>query len=214
MKNGIKTLVMWLIIGVIFLVVLSSILENSNSKLKYSELIAQISDGKVQSITLEADGTTATVTLKDSKQKKEVNIPSVESFMDSTADYLKEGAFELEEKSESFFVTIISLLTPFGILIIFFIFWFIMMGGISGNSGGNKTMSFGKSKARMMTPADKNKVTFEDVAGVDEEKEELEEIVQFLKNPKNRSSPVLRLLHDARLRRTGDAGYLHKRAGA
>ncbi|MBO4293175.1 MAG: ATP-dependent zinc metalloprotease FtsH [Clostridia bacterium] len=175
---------MWLIIGVIFLVVLSSILENSNSKLKYSELIAQISDGKVQSITLEADGTTATVTLKDSKQKKEVNIPSVESFMDSTADYLKEGAFELEEKSESFFVTIISLLTPFGILIIFFIFWFIMMGGISGNSGGNKTMSFGKSKARMMTPADKNKVTFEDVAGVDEEKEELEEIVQFLKNPK------------------------------
>ena len=184
MKNGIKTLAMWLIIGVIFLVVLSSILENSNSKLKYSELIAQISDGKVQSITLEADGTTATVTLKDSKQKKEVNIPSVESFMDSTADYLKEGAFELEEKSESFFVTIISLLTPFGILIIFFIFWFIMMGGISGNSGGNKTMSFGKSKARMMTPADKNKVTFEDVAGVDEEKEELEEIVQFLKNPK------------------------------
>ena len=184
MKNGIKTLAMWLIIGVIFLVVLSSILENSNSKLKYSELIAQISDGKVQSITLEADGTTATVTLKDSKQKKEVNIPSVESFMDSTADYLKEGAFELEEQSESFFVTIISLLTPFGILIIFFIFWFIMMGGISGNSGGNKTMSFGKSKARMMTPADKNKVTFEDVAGVDEEKEELEEIVQFLKNPK------------------------------
>ena len=49
---------------------------------------------------------------------------------------------------------------------------------------GNKTMSFGKSKARIMTPADKNKITFEDVAGVDEEKEELEEIVEFLKNPK------------------------------
>ena len=59
-----------------------------------------------------------------------------------------------------------------------------MMGGASGNGAGNKTMTFGKSKARMMTPADRNKITFDDVAGVDEEKEELEEIVQFLKNPK------------------------------
>ena len=184
MKSGIKTLAMWLIIGVIFLVVLSSILENNNSKLKYSELITQINEGKVQSIQLESDGKSATVTLKDDKSKKEVNIPDVESFMDSTREYLKEGSFELEEKSKSFLITLFEILTPFGILIVFFIFWFIMMGGISGSNGGNKTMSFGKSKARMMTPADKNKITFEDVAGVDEEKEELEEIVQFLKNPK------------------------------
>ena len=184
MKNGIKTLAMWLIIGVIFLVVLSSILENTNSKIKYSELITLINEGKVKTIQLEADGSTATVALKDDKTKKEVNIPNVESFMDTTQEYLKEGAFELEEKSESFLVTIMSLLTPFGLLIIFFIFWFLMMGGMSGNGGGNKTMTFGKSKARMMTPADRNKITFEDVAGVDEEKEELEEIVQFLKNPK------------------------------
>ena len=184
MKSGIKTLAMWLIIGVIFLVVLSSILENNNSKLKYSELITQINEGKVQSIQLESDGKSATVTLKEDKSKKEVNIPDVESFMDSTREYLKEGSFELEEKSKSFLITLFEILTPFGILIVFFIFWFIMMGGISGSNGGNKTMSFGKSKARMMTPADKNKITFEDVAGVDEEKEELEEIVQFLKNPK------------------------------
>ena len=58
------------------------------------------------------------------------------------------------------------------------------MSGSQGNSGGSKTMSFGKSRARMMNPTDKNKVTFDDVAGVDEEKEELEEIVEFLKNPK------------------------------
>ena len=56
----------------------------------------------------------------------------------------------------------------------------------SGNqaNGGSKTMSFGKSRARMLGPTDKNKVTFDDVAGVDEEKEELEEIVEFLRNPK------------------------------
>ena len=184
MKNGIKTLAMWLIIGVIFIVVLSSIMENSDSKLKYSELIANINSGKVESIEIDSDGTTATVQLKDEKIKKEVNIPDIESFMSYTEDFLKDGAFTLEERSQSIFVTILSLLTPFGLLIIFFIFWFFMMGGSNNGNPGSKTMSFGKSKARMMTPAEKNKITFEDVAGVDEEKEELEEIVEFLKNPK------------------------------
>lgn len=184
MKNGIKTLAMWLIIAVIFLVVLSSIVENSNSNLKYSELIADINSGKVENIELDSSSQTATVTLKDDKIKKEVNIPSVDNFMSYTEEYLKEGAFTLEQKSESIFMTVLSLLTPFGLLIIFFIFWFLMMGGAGNGNAGGKTMTFGKSKAKMMTPADKNRITFEDVAGVDEEKEELEEIVEFLKNPK------------------------------
>ncbi len=185
MKNGIKTLAMWLIIGVIFLVLLTTIVENSDSKLKYSDLVSDINASNIEAIQVEANGKTATVTLKDDKIKKEVNIPNIESFMAYTEDYLKEGAFTLEEKSESIFVTVISLLTPFGLLIIFFIFWFFMMGGVAGNGApGGKNVAFGKSKARMMTPAEKNRITFEDVAGVDEEKEELEEIVQFLKNPK------------------------------
>ena len=184
MKNSIKTLAMWLIIGIIFIIVLSSIMENSNTKLKYSELITKINEGKVESIQIEADGKTATVELSDDKVLKEVNIPDMGSFMTYTEDFIKNGAFSLEEKSESIFVTILSLLTPFGLLIIFMIFWFFMMGGMNSNQAGGNTLSFGKSKARMMTPADRNKVSFDDVAGVDEEKEELEEIVQFLKNPK------------------------------
>ena len=184
MKNGIKTLAMWLIIAVIFLVVLSSIVENSNSKLKYSDLIADINSGKVEDIELNSDSKTATVTLKDDKIKKEVNIPSVDNLMSYAEDYLKEGAFTLEQKSESMFVAVLSLLTPFGLLIIFFIFWFFMMGGAGNGNAGGKTMTFGKSRAKMMTPAEKNKVTFNDVAGVDEEKQELPEIVDFLKNPK------------------------------
>ena len=184
MKNNIKTLAMWLIIGVIFIIVLSSVMENSSKKMKYSDLITKINEGKVESIQIESDGKTANVELTDDKIIKQVNIPNMESFMTYTEDFIKNGAFTLEEKSESIFVTILSLLTPFGLLIIFFIFWFLMMGGANGNQPGGKTLSFGKSKARMMTPADRNKVTFEDVAGVDEEKEELEEIVEFLKNPK------------------------------
>ena len=184
MKNSIKTLAMWLIIGIIFIIVLSSIMENSNTKLKYSELITKINEGKVESIQIEADGKTATVELSDDRVNKQVNIPDMGSFMTYTEDFIKNGAFSLEEKSESIFITILSLLTPFGLLIIFMIFWFFMMGGANSGQPGGKTLSFGKSKARMMTPADRNKVSFEDVAGVDEEKEELEEIVQFLKNPK------------------------------
>ena len=184
LKNGIKTLAMWLIIGVIFIVVLSSIVENSDSKLKYSELITNINNGNVEDIQIESDGVTATVTLKDDRARKEVNIPDMGNFMNYVEEYLKEGAFTLEERSQSIFVTVLSLLTPFGLLIIFFIFWFLMMGGAGQGNPGGKSMTFGKSKARMMTPADKNRITFDDVAGVDEEKEELEEIVEFLKNPK------------------------------
>ena len=184
MKNGIKTLAMWLIIGVIFIVVLSSIIENSDSKLKYSELISNINSGNVEDIEIQSDGTSAIVTLKDEQLKREVNIPDMESFMSFAEPFLNDGAFTLEEKSESIFMVLLTLLTPFGLLIIFFIFWFFMMGGVGNGNAGNKTMSFGKSKARMMTPAEKNKITFDDVAGVDEEKEELEEIVEFLKTPK------------------------------
>ena len=184
MKNSIKTLAMWLIIGIIFIIVLSSIMENSNTKLKYSELITKINEGKVESIEIEADGRTATVELSDDKVAKQVNIPDMGNFMSYSEEFIKNGAFSLEEKSESIFITILSLLTPFGLLIIFMIFWFFMMGGANSGQPGGKTLSFGKSKARMMTPADRNKVSFDDVAGVDEEKEELEEIVQFLKNPK------------------------------
>ncbi len=184
MKNGIKSLAVWLIIGVILIVVISSIMENSNSKMTYSELIENIEAGNVASVELSAGGETATVTLNDNtRSQKQVNIPSLDSFVTYAEDYIKTGSFSLEEESESIWITILSLITPFGLLIIFLVFWFFMMN--PGNSqSGSKTMTFGKSRARMINSAEKNKITFDDVAGVDEEKEELEEIVEFLKNPK------------------------------
>ena len=105
--------------------------------------------------------------------------------MNYATELLKDGKIELNEKSQSVFITILSLISPFGIVIVFFIFWFLLMNNNASQGGGaNRTMSFGKSKARMTAPDDKNKITFADVAGVEEEKEELEEIVEFLKNPK------------------------------
>lgn len=181
MKNGIKTLAMWLIIGIIFVVLLASVVDNAETKMSYSELIEKIGNGEVTSIEIASDGNKAFVKTTNSKQEKQVNIPNLESFMNYVQEPLNNGNFELTEKSQSFIVTLLGLLSPFGLLIILLIFLFLFMN--QGQSG-NKTMSFGKSKARMLNVTDKNKITFKDVAGVDEEKEELEEIVEFLKAPK------------------------------
>ena len=185
MKSKLKTFASWIILGIIFVVILSSVMDNTNTKLTYSELIAKMELGEVKEIELTADGEGAYVKLVGETLPKEVNIPNMESFMNYATELLKDGKIELNEKSQSILVTILSLLSPFGIIIIFFIFWFLLMGSTgSQNGGGNRAMSFGKSKARMTAPDDKNKVTFKDVAGIEEEKEELEEIVEFLKNPK------------------------------
>lgn len=182
MKSSLKTLAMWLIIGIIFIVVVTNIIDSSNNDMSYSELITKIENGEIKEIEIQANGKEAYITTKVSSAQKKVNIPNQESFMNYIQDKLAAGEITLNEKSESIFITILSLLSPFGIVIVLFVFWFLLMS--QGQNGGNKTMSFGKSKARLMTPADKNKITFEDVAGVDEEKEELEEIVEFLKSPK------------------------------
>jgi len=183
MKNGLKTLAMWLILGIIFIVVVSAVMENSETKMEYSELLVAMGNGSVEEIELNSEGTKAYVTLKNSDIEKEVNIPSLDSFMNEANEYLIEGNISLKQASESILITILSLLSPFAIVIVFLLFWVLFMGAGS-QGGGNKTMSFGKSRARMMGTTEKSKITFKDVAGVDEEKEELQEIVEFLKSPK------------------------------
>ena len=184
MKGKLKTLAIWLIIAVIFIVLLTSVIDNANTKMTYSDLITKMELEEVKEIEINSNGRSAYVKLEGESNTKEVNIPSIESFMNYSNNLIKDGKIVLTEKSESILITILSLLSPFGIVIIFFIFWFILMNRQMGQGGGNRTMSFGKSKARMTSPDDKNKVTFKDVAGIEEEKEELEEVVEFLKNPK------------------------------
>ena len=181
LKKGIKTIAVWLIIGVILIVGVTAIYDNSDRKFTYSELVSKIDAGQVSTIDINADGYSAMVEFNDGTSQKKVNIPDLKSFMDNVQEPMKEGKITVEQESQSVWVTIFSVIAPLGLLIIFLIFWFMSMGG---RQSGNKTMSFGKSRARVVNQDDKNKITFNDVAGVDEEKQELQEIVDFLKNPK------------------------------
>ncbi|WP_305146580.1 ATP-dependent zinc metalloprotease FtsH [Anaerovorax odorimutans] len=87
-----------------------------------------------------------------------------------------------EPHKESIFITLLPTLIMIGALVFFF---FIIM---NQSGGGGKAMSFGKSKAKLQKDSDLRKVTFKDVAGLDEEKEELQEVVDFLRNPKKYNS--------------------------
>ena len=182
MKNGIKSLAVWLIFLIIFIVLISSIMDNSSNKLAYSELLADMEKGTVTSIEIQDGGEKALVELEGDSIPKEVNIPDINSFMTYAQEILKTNSYTLTERPESVFMKGLYLIIPFGIIVIVLLFGLLLIN--PGNQGGNKTMSFGKSRARMTNGAEKTKVTFNDVAGVDEEKEELEEIVEFLKTPK------------------------------
>ena len=183
MKNGIKKIAMWLILLVIFIMVISAISSNMYKKMTYSELLKNLNEDKIETIQISDDNKTASVKIKEDNVEKTVTIPSLDTFMFKISDQLAEGKLELSQMEESKFLKILEAFGPTLLLMVFIFFIWVMF--MNPNSqGGNKTMKLRKSKARMMTPADKNKITFEDVAGIEEEKQELEEIVEFLKNPK------------------------------
>ena len=96
MKSGIKSLAIWLIIGVILIVAITSIIDNSNSKMTYSDLIENIEEGGVTSIKLSATGDSATVKLNDNTEKQ-VNIPS----LDNNKIYSKQEYKETQLISEN-----------------------------------------------------------------------------------------------------------------
>ncbi len=190
MKSGFKTLATWLIIGLVILCALSGLLGMSDNKITYSELVTKISSGEITKIVISADGISVTAYSNGKDETKATkadistsSIPSIDSFMEQISENIVSGQIEVEQTEEAFFVEILSLISPVLLLLIFLLFSFAIM---NPNQGGNKSMTFGKSKARVLNTTDSNKtkITFKDVAGITEEKEELAEIVEFLKSPK------------------------------
>ncbi|MFZ5987989.1 MAG: ATP-dependent zinc metalloprotease FtsH [Bacillota bacterium] len=177
-----KNISFYIVLFVILLAFLAIAQGGTDLKEKiYSDLINDIQNDRIQKIVLE--GSKATVTLKDEPKKPYVvNIPEVDTFMDEVKEPIRTGriAFKIDiPPTPPWWVAIIPTV---GLIVIFVLFWVFFLQQSQGG-GGNRVMSFGKSRAKM-TIDDKKKVTFNDVAGADEEKEELKEIVEFLKQPK------------------------------
>lgn len=182
-----KGLSVYIVIFVIVLFILTIYTSSGNTQqLSYTEMISEIQNSNVRSITLKADeAAVELVEAKKNSKSKEyvVYISSVDSFTQLVTDAYNNGQikdFKVERPpSAPWWVAI---LPTIGLIVVFVIFWVFFLQQSQGG-GGNRVMSFGKSRAKISTD-DKKKVTFEDVAGADEEKEELKEIVEFLKSPK------------------------------
>ena len=148
----------------------------NQAKLTYSELISQAQQGNVSEVKFNPNRQSINATL-DSGQKVKVNYPTPQSATEFQNLLEQEGVtFDSKGTGSSTWWSLLINLLPFVLLIGF---WIFLMNQVQG--GGSKVMSFGKSRAKRMSP-DSPKVTFKDVAGVDEAVEELHEIKEFLEN--------------------------------
>lgn len=181
-RNGLKTLAVWLIIAAIIVFVVPNILSLTNNKLTYSELIEKAKAGQVAEIEISYNGQDANVKLKDDATVKTVNIPNVENLLENLNESMQSNSIKITQNDEPFLSIVSDLLLPISSIILILLMLLVLFGGKQNSAGG--TLNFGKSRAKMINNNTKSKVTFDNVAGIDEEKEELQEIVEFLKNPK------------------------------
>jgi cell division protease FtsH len=160
-------------------------LGDSSSSYTYSQFQKDLDSKKITSIYVgqNKEVPTGYITVKNSSgETKTVYIPDV----NEAVKYIEDSGYLYtlgDVERDSVFLTII-LPIMVGVIIIIFIFMLFSASANSAGGGGanSKLMNFGKSRARMLDPAT-NKITFKDVAGLSEEKEEMEEIVDFLKQP-------------------------------
>ena len=189
-KGLLKSILPWLIVLAALSVAIPFFNQSGSSEIRYDKFIKIVQDEKVKeveivpkSLVIDVNGTyTQTVKGKEETTKFSVVIPRTETELDSLVSLLDENGTQItvvNEAQRNQFLNIILGILPYVLLIAGMFFLFRMMSNTAG--GNSKAFEFGNSRAKL----EKNSKThFSDVAGMDEEKEEVKELVDFLKTPK------------------------------
>ena len=181
MNDMAKNLILWVIIALVLLTVFKNFdgMQSTTQKVSYSDFVSMVENRQVSKVVI--DGYTINGIL-NSSERFETNLPPAVPD-NQLMDELLRGSVQIESKpieKQSIWTQL--LVASFPILVILAVFMFFMRQMQGGGGGKGGPMSFGKSKARLLSE-DQIKTTFADVAGVEEAKEDVQELVDFLKDP-------------------------------
>ena len=174
--SKVKTGLLWLVIIVLVAFLVPAVSNPTSNRITYADLIAKIKNKEVTDVAISYDKETARVKLKNDETVKRVNISDIENLMTNLNESMQEGTVKVSTDNQPFLETISNWILPISSIVLIFLLWTMLMSFTTMRQGGGQggQVSFGKSKARMINQEDKTKLTFKDVAGIDEEKEEFE----------------------------------------
>ena len=179
MNATIKNLLLWMVILVLIILAWNVFKTGATAveEVAFSQFLDQVNQGHVQKVQIRGEEIRGQYAPSAGKRE-----PLFKTYAANYPDLVKDlraknVEIEIAPQKDSSFV---SALVMYGPLILLVAIWFVIMRQMQ--AGGNKALSFGKSRAKLLTPTQK-KVTFKDVAGVEEAKVELQEIIEFLKDP-------------------------------
>src|SRR3989475_42831 len=176
MNSRVKNLIFWVVVG-LFMILLFNLFtfqgQSPDEEVKFSEFVSKVEQSDVREVTIR--GNYINGLFKDGRPFKTymVEYPDL-------VKVLREHHVTINAKPPEDNPWYVTLLVTWGPFILFLALWFFLMRQMQ--IGGNKALSFGRSRARLLTE-DRKKITFSDVAGIDEAKEEVDEIIEFLKDP-------------------------------
>jgi cell division protease FtsH len=177
MNSRTKNILFWVVVG-LFMILLFNLFSvphhEPEEEVIFSEFMTKLDKGEIERVIIKASHISAVM-----KDKTRIRTYSVE--YPELVQVLRDRGVQIEAKPPDESPWYITFLVTWGPFVLFLGLWFFLMRQMQ--MGGNKAMSFGKSRARLLTE-ERKKVLFSDVAGVDEAKDEVLEIIEFLKDPR------------------------------